>query len=142
MARRDRRPGRLSVEMSTPSMRIAPAPAPLIPPSASMSRQMDERKVDLPEPVRPTMPTLALGGMVHETARSTNGSSGRYRTARLRTSIAPADGQWPAGGSSPPWRSDGTWVMYSTMRSMPAKDFWTSRVMRVACLRKLDSSKE
>ena len=34
-------------------------------------------KVDLPEPVRPTTPTLALGAMVQVTLRSANGSSGR-----------------------------------------------------------------
>eukprot|EP00967_Tisochrysis_lutea_P129359 scaffold222399_cov29-Tisochrysis_lutea.AAC.6 len=76
MARRERRPDKLSREMSTPSIEMAPSPSPLVPPSASISLQMEAKKVDLPDPVRPTMPTLAIGGMVHETPRSAGGSSG------------------------------------------------------------------
>ena len=56
MARRERSECTSSVERSMPS--ITSAPAGEVPPLVgSTSRQSAETNVDLPEPVRPTMPT-------------------------------------------------------------------------------------
>ena len=40
-------------------------------------RDEEEDAVDVPDPVRPTMPTLDCASIVHVTLRSANGSSGR-----------------------------------------------------------------
>ena len=63
MARRERSSCSDKPRTSTPSMRNAPTPIPSSPPAGSTSRHRAETKVDLPEPVRPTTPTLALGAI-------------------------------------------------------------------------------
>ena len=63
--------------MSTPSIEIAPPPRPSAPPSTGTSRHSADTKVVFPEPVRPTIPTLARGSISQLTSERASGSSGR-----------------------------------------------------------------
>mmetsp|Transcript_80007 Transcript_80007/g.159038 ORF Transcript_80007/g.159038 Transcript_80007/m.159038 type:complete len:248 (+) Transcript_80007:589-1332(+) len=121
IASRERKEESRSVERSTPSTSSAPA-WPTNPLVGSTSRQSVAQKVDLPEPVRPTTPTLARASMMQLTWSSESGSSGRYRTHKSVATMRPAVGH-TAGASSPPFDSAGSWSAYSKIRSTPAIPF-------------------
>mmetsp|Transcript_22046 Transcript_22046/g.64022 ORF Transcript_22046/g.64022 Transcript_22046/m.64022 type:complete len:201 (+) Transcript_22046:270-872(+) len=80
------------------------------PPQISLSRLRARRRLDLPLPVRPTMPTFCPPPQTAETPWRTSGRSSRYRTRRSLKMMCPSEGQSvsifeepglkPAGGSA------------------------------------------
>mmetsp|Transcript_51791 Transcript_51791/g.113584 ORF Transcript_51791/g.113584 Transcript_51791/m.113584 type:complete len:231 (-) Transcript_51791:1420-2112(-) len=63
------------------------------PPAGSTKRIMVLSKVDLPQPVRPMMPTRLPPCTVNDNLLSTKGNSGRYLTLISSNSTVPLDGQ-------------------------------------------------
>ena len=112
---RDRRSFSVMFCTSTPS-------SVMLPPHGSTSRQSATMSVDLPEPVRPQMPTFSPARTSKETPRSTSGRPGRYRICVLRNWMAPALGQSGRTGLAPPRvaapvASSDSSAAYSVMRS-------------------------
>mmetsp|Transcript_9714 Transcript_9714/g.33561 ORF Transcript_9714/g.33561 Transcript_9714/m.33561 type:complete len:230 (-) Transcript_9714:1575-2264(-) len=75
-----------TVRVSRPSKMMAP-------PEIKLRRENAETSDDLPEPLRPTMPTFAPDGMESEMPWRTSGRPSAYLTRRSRSSSAPDRGQ-------------------------------------------------
>mmetsp|Transcript_6916 Transcript_6916/g.17694 ORF Transcript_6916/g.17694 Transcript_6916/m.17694 type:complete len:258 (+) Transcript_6916:567-1340(+) len=129
-ASRERRSRSPMDSTSCPSMRR-------LPPQGSTSRYSVIIMVDLPQPVRPAMPTFSAALMEKLMPLSTGGRSARYFTVSCSAVMAPRDGQ-PAGGRWPSTTcgaSDST-PSYSIMRSTEfmltssSVDWRTIQVMR------------
>ena len=85
IANRERKVFKLIFEMFKPSILISPA-------LSSTMRNKDNAIVDFPAPVRPTIPTLFLPGMVHVILFSAFGIPSRYLRQAWSNSISPALG--------------------------------------------------
>jgi len=103
--------------MSMPSKMILPA-------VGSTKRNKDSARVDLPDPVRPTMPIFSDGLVSKDTPLRTGSNSGAYLSTRSSTTSVPlvADGQatggrfdsMTAGGSG--GRSRYSWTRSTELR--------------------------
>ena len=101
---------------SRPSTRTAPA-------VGSIRRGTSSTNVDLPEPVRPTMPSDVPAGTSNETPSRTAGPSGVYRNVTSSKASAPSTGR-----ASPVWgpsATAGSVSRISLIRDIDADACWT-----------------
>mmetsp|Transcript_81222 Transcript_81222/g.224845 ORF Transcript_81222/g.224845 Transcript_81222/m.224845 type:complete len:313 (-) Transcript_81222:1080-2018(-) len=131
IARPRRRSRSPNFAMSTPSIRIWPSPRPSGE-AMSTKRKSTARSVDLPQPVRPQMPTFMPPSITTEIPSSTLGRPGRYCIATSTNSTRPADGHTFGGRHSVIRGASGsTSVAYSWMRSAEVIRASVSVIMRM-----------
>lgn len=66
-------------------------------PSHATNRNKQDRRLDLPEPVLPTIPIFSPASIEQETRLRAKGHPGRYLSVRFSIAMAPADGH--SGGT-------------------------------------------